>query len=137
MEVTVKFERIELRYPEDALVVRSHARNVATQVGFSRPDVNRIQIAVMELCSNVLKHAGRGWLTFEPIDASGGRCGIRIVVSDEGPGIPDVPSALEVGFSTTGTLGTGLPVVKELMDSFDLATEVGRGSTITVEKWVS
>ena len=43
--------------------------------------------------------------------------------------------ALESGFSTSGGLGLGLPGVRRLTDEFDIVSEVGRGTTVTVKKW--
>ena len=64
-----------------------------------------------------------------------GKVGIVVVARDDGPGIPNVPQALESGFSTSGGLGLGLPGVRRLTDEFDIVSEVGRGTTVTVKKW--
>jgi serine/threonine-protein kinase RsbT len=63
------------------------------------------------------------------------REGLLIVASDEGPGISDIPRALRDGFSTSGSLGIGLPGVRRLMDEFAIESQPGRGTTITVTKW--
>ena len=47
----------------------------------------------------------------------------------------DVSRALEVGYSTSGSLGLGLPGVRRLMDEFDVASEVGKGTTVRATKW--
>jgi len=54
---------------------------------------------------------------------------------DEGPGISDIPQAMQSGYSTSGSLGLGLPGVRRLMDEFDIVSEVGKGTTVTVKKW--
>ena len=59
----------------------------------------------------------------------------RISVIDEGPGIADTKLAVQVGYSTSGGLGLGLPGVRRIMDEFDINSEPGRGTTITVTKW--
>jgi serine/threonine-protein kinase RsbT len=64
-----------------------------------------------------------------------GRRGVRIVARDAGPGIPDLEAALRDGFSTYQGLGLGLPGARRLMDEFDVATEVGKGTTVTMTKW--
>jgi serine/threonine-protein kinase RsbT len=57
------------------------------------------------------------------------------VAEDEGPGIPDVALAMQDGFSTSGSLGLGLPGARRLMDEFELRSEPGRGTTVTMRKW--
>jgi serine/threonine-protein kinase RsbT len=64
-----------------------------------------------------------------------GRRGIEIVGRDAGPGIADVAQALQDGYSTSGSLGLGLPGARRLMDEFDLDSELGRGTTVTMRKW--
>jgi serine/threonine-protein kinase RsbT len=57
------------------------------------------------------------------------------VASDNGPGIPDIRQALRDGFSTSGSLGLGLPGVRGLMDAFEIITYPGRGTIVAVNKW--
>ena len=60
-----------------------------------------------------------------------------IVARDVGPGIPDVSQALQDGYSTyRGGLGLGLPGSRRLMDEFDIVSEPGRGTTVTMTKWL-
>jgi serine/threonine-protein kinase RsbT len=65
----------------------------------------------------------------------GQRCGITVVARDKGPGIADIERAMEDGFSTSRGLGLGLPGSKRLMDEFELVSEVGKGTEITMTKW--
>jgi serine/threonine-protein kinase RsbT len=58
-----------------------------------------------------------------------------VVARDQGPGIPDIPQAMRDGFSTGKSLGLGLPGAKRLMDEFEIASEVGKGTTVTMRKW--
>jgi serine/threonine-protein kinase RsbT len=64
------------------------------------------------------------------------RRGIRIIARDEGPGIRDLQMAMQYGYSTRKGLGVGLPGAKWLMDEFDIDTKVGRGTVITMKKWL-
>jgi serine/threonine-protein kinase RsbT len=59
-----------------------------------------------------------------------------IVARDEGPGIPDVPRAMQDGYTTGRGLGLGLPGVRRLMDEFEILSGVGKGTTVSVKKWV-
>ncbi|TLY22115.1 MAG: anti-sigma regulatory factor, partial [Nitrospirae bacterium] len=65
----------------------------------------------------------------------GGIRGIVIIARDEGPGIPDVNRAMEQGYSTSGGLGLGLPGVRRIMDTFEIVSEVGKGTVVTAVKW--
>ena len=62
--------------------------------------------------------------------------GIVVVARDEGPGIPDVALAMQDGYSTRKSLGLGLPGARRLMDEFDVQSEAGRGTTVTMKKWI-
>jgi serine/threonine-protein kinase RsbT len=59
------------------------------------------------------------------------------VARDVGPGIADVHEAMRDGYSTYDGLGLGLPGARRLMDQFDIVTEPGRGTTVTMTKWRS
>lgn len=119
----------------DIVTCRKLIRNAATSAGFGMTDVTRIVTAVSELARNVYVHAGsdgvmRWELLYQP-----GQVGIRLEFEDYGKGIPDVEQAMEAGFTTAGSMGMGLSGVKRLMDSMGIKSEVGVGTTITIEKW--
>jgi serine/threonine-protein kinase RsbT len=107
----------------------------ADAVGFSKADRTRIVTAVSELVTNIQKYARRGTLTLRRI-ADGARAGLEVVAEDLGPGIADVERALEDHFSTSGTLGLGLPGVRRMMDEFAITSHVGRGTRVVVRKWL-
>jgi serine/threonine-protein kinase RsbT len=56
---------------------------------------------------------------------------------DDGPVIPDVPQALGDGFSTSGSLGLGLPGVGRLMDEFEIVPAETSGTNMTAKKWIA
>jgi len=58
-----------------------------------------------------------------------------VTARDQGPGIPDIAQAMEDGYSTGGSLGLGLPGSKRLMDEFEVVSEMGRGTSVTMIKW--
>jgi serine/threonine-protein kinase RsbT len=82
-----------------------------------------------------LKYAGSGEIALRPTNTSSRR-GLLVVARDEGPGIPDVALALQDGYSTSNGLGLGLPGTRRLMDEFAIESVVGRGTTVTAQKWV-
>lgn len=104
------------------------------QQGFRKGQVSMVATAVSELARNILRYAGRGVVSIEPIEAEG-RKGVEIIASDEGPGIEDVEAALQDHFSTGGTLGLGLPGVRRLMDEFHLESAPDKGTRVRVRKW--
>ena len=69
------------------------------------------------------------------IVADGDAAGLTVVARDAGPGIVDIDQAFEVGYTTYGGRGLGLPGCRRLMDEFDITSQVGRGTTITMTKW--
>src|SRR6185369_13936058 len=95
-----------------------------------------IATAISELSRNIVNYAKIGEITLKPIRQQD-RIGISVVARDEGPGIPNVSRALQDGFSTSRSLGLGLPGVRRLMDAFELVSEVNRGTTVTVKKWTT
>lgn len=101
---------------------------------FSDVDCRAVGTVVSELATNILKYAARGNVTIEEV-RSGGRVGVQVTVTDRGPGIVDVDEALQDHYSSSGTLGLGLPGVRRMMDDFEIDSEVGRGTIVRVRKW--
>jgi serine/threonine-protein kinase RsbT len=105
------------------------------EAGFDEAPSRMIATAVSELARNVLKYAGSGEFRLRSVERPGGR-GVEIEVSDHGPGIPDIEAAMSDHFSSSGTLGMGLPGVKRLMDEFSLESSPGQGTRVTARKWL-
>jgi serine/threonine-protein kinase RsbT len=105
------------------------------QIGFDETPSRMIATAVSELVRNILKYAGSGDCRLRQVEKPGGR-GIEIEVSDHGPGIADVEAAMSDHFSSSGTLGLGLPGVKRMMDEFSLESSPGEGTRVTARKWI-
>ncbi len=118
----------------DVVSARQHGRELAAQVGFSAGDQTVIAAAISEIARNILNYARRGAMTFRTV-LDGDRSGIIIVATAQGPGIPDVPRAMQDGYSTSGGLGLGLPGARRLMDDFDVLSAPRQGTTITMKKW--
>ena len=90
--------------------------------------------AVSELARNALLYAEAGDITVSLVQQDD-KHGVSIVAKDNGPGIADIPQALQDGFSTAGRLGLGLPGVKRLMDDFEICSAPGMGTTVIARKW--
>ncbi|WP_409304028.1 anti-sigma regulatory factor [Peribacillus sp. SCS-155] len=125
---------IEINTEMDIVTARGKGREIAKALNFGAVDQVRIITAISELARNIFLYAGTGFIDIEAIEQQGKR-GIRVIASDEGPGIADIRKAMEDGYSTSGGLGAGIPGVKRLMDEFSIDSEVGKGTTITAIKW--
>ena len=118
----------------DIVTARQKGREMAVRLGFASADLALIATAISELARNIVLYAQKGEIILSTVE-DGNSYGIGVVARDGGPGIPDVERALQEGFSTSRSLGLGLPGVKRLMDQFDIVSEVSRGTTVTVKKW--
>lgn len=127
--------RIPIQRSDDIVTARELARGMARSVGFNGSDLTLIATAISEVTRNIVEHAERGELVLSLVN-NGSRRGIVIVARDEGPGIPDVPRAMQYGYSSRNGLGVGLPGARWLMDEFDIDSKVGKGTTVTMRKWV-
>ncbi len=126
--------RVAVDGDADVVAARQAARELAGRLGcFSPTDLTLIATAVSEVTRNVVKFAGSGEVVVEVLEDP--RPGVRVTARDTGPGIPDVERALQDGFSTYAGLGLGLPGARRLMDEFAIASEVGRGTTVTMTRW--
>ena len=119
----------------DIVTARQRGRALAAALGFSGSDLTVIATAISELARNIIEYAATGEIVLSQDDADG-RPGIVIVARDEGPGIPDVSRALSAGYSTGPGLGLGLPGVRRLMDDFEITSDPGRGTKVSVRKWL-
>ncbi len=104
-------------------------------MGFEETSSRMIATAVSELVRNVLKYAGSGECCLRTVNAAGVR-GVEVEVTDHGPGIADCETAMQDHFSSSGTLGMGLPGVQRLMDEFSLESAPGKGTRVTARKWL-
>jgi serine/threonine-protein kinase RsbT len=129
-------ERVRVSRDADVVTARQKGREIAAGVGFSRTETTLIATVISELARNIVQFAERGEILVCPVEEAD-RKGVMIVARDIGPGIPDVRSALQDGYSTyRGGLGLGLPGSRRLMDEFDIISEVGKGTTVTMIKWL-
>lgn len=118
----------------DVVTARQKGREIAARAGFGTTDLTLVATAISEIARNIVKFARRGELTIALV-TDDGRTGVTIVARDSGPGIPDVDRALRDGYSTYRGLGLGLGGARRLMDEFEIVSEVGVGTTVTMTKW--
>lgn len=127
--------RLEIRSSADIVGARQQGRALALEIGFNGADVTLIAAAISEVARNIVDHAKSGELILHEV-VDGGRRGIAIVAEDEGPGIQDLARAMEYGYSTRKGLGVGLPGTKWLMDDFEISSTVGKGTKVSMKKWL-
>jgi serine/threonine-protein kinase RsbT len=127
--------RIPIRTEFDASRSVLESASFARAAGFGEAPSMMISTAVSELTRNILKYAGIGELRMRVVEGEGTR-GIEIESHDQGPGIADPESAMRDHFSSSGTLGLGLPGVKRMMDEFELDAPEGVGTRVRAVKWI-
>lgn len=108
----------------------SHTKKTLKQLGISPEAVRRASIAMYEGEINMVIHAGGGKAEVQIYPEK-----INIILTDNGPGIPDLEKAMTEGFSTAPDnirslgfgAGMGLPNIKKYADDMKIETEVGKG----------
>jgi anti-sigma regulatory factor (Ser/Thr protein kinase) len=125
--------RVAIRTDADIVTARQQVRELAAKGGFAGTELTLIATAVSEVARNIVRFAGSGEICLELVEED--RPGVRATARDTGPGIVDVDEAMRDGFSTYHGLGLGLPGARRLMDEFAVASEPGRGTTVTMTKW--
>lgn len=111
----------------DVVQFRHRVREAAVTAGLRLIDQTKLVTAARALARNALEHGGGGLGEVVLLDTVG-RSGVRLIVEDEGPGIPDIDQALTEGYSQAKGLGMGLPGTSRLVDSFEVWSKVGVGS---------
>lgn len=127
-------EVVEIRSDGDVVTARQRARALASQLGLTSTDLTLLATAISEVARNITTYAGEGEIRLRLIERRGRR-GLEVVAHDEGPGIANLDKALQDGYTTGRGMGLGLPGARRLMDEFEVETEVGRGTTITMAMW--
>ena len=114
----------------------SDIKNKLKMMGVSNTVVRKVAIAMYEGEINMVIHANGGIITVEISDDN-----IKIVLKDQGPGIPDISKAMEEGYSTAPEnvrslgfgAGMGLPNMKKYSDRMEIESTLGKGTTVTMD----
>lgn len=131
---TLKSDSKPIRTQPDIVYVRQIVREWALALKFSIVEQTKLITAASELARNTLEYGKGGDLKLEQV-TDGIRQGLRLTFSDEGPGIADLSLALTDGWTSGGGLGMGLTGAKRLVNEFDIQSESGKGTTVTIVKW--
>jgi serine/threonine-protein kinase RsbT len=130
----IKTDSMPLLNDQDVVIARQTVRKITQEMGFKLVDQTKIVTATSELARNTVVHGGGGVLKWEELD-QGGRQGLRLTFSDEGPGITDIQLAMKEGYTTGKGLGMGLPGAKRLVNEFEIQSDPERGTRVVVTKW--
>jgi serine/threonine-protein kinase RsbT len=128
--------RVAIHSAVDIVTARQKGRALAMEMGFAGSELTLIATAISEVARNIVDHAECGEIILARIHQAHRR-GLAIVARDDGPGIQDLRRAMQYGFSTGKGLGVGLPGAKWLMDEFGIDSKVGKGTTVTMKKWLA
>jgi serine/threonine-protein kinase RsbT len=123
-----------VRSSTDVVLVRQAVRAWAIAQGLGLVDQTKIVTAASELARNTVDYGGGGTVRLEALE-DGVRKGLRLTFEDQGPGIADVALALTDGHTSGNGMGLGLSGSKRLVNEFDLWSEVGKGTRVTVTRW--
>lgn len=121
---------------QDVPLFKSRVKEYAEKIKMGLLNQTKLLTAASEMVRNMLRY-GNGGETIIELISKGKDKGIRLTFSDKGPGIEDIPQAMQDGFSTGKSLGLGLPGTKRLVNEFDIKSEPGVGTTIIIVKWLN
>lgn len=125
---------VPIRHESDIVAARREGRTLGAKLGFSSGELTVIATAISELARNIVVYAKTGEILLGIVEREG-RKALQVVAKDQGPGIANVERAMTDGYSSAGGLGLGLPGAKRMMDEFEIQSEVGKGTTVTMKKW--
>jgi serine/threonine-protein kinase RsbT len=126
---------LPVRSGEDVVKVRQAVRSLAMDLGFSLVDQTKVITAASELARNTLTYGGGGEVRIERLNHGPKRAGVRLTFEDRGPGISNIDLALTDGYTTGNGLGLGLNGARKLSHEFDIWSQPGVGTRVTITRW--
>ena len=130
----LKADTMAIASAEDIVVVRQAVRKQSVTLGFGLVDQTKFVTAASELARNTLDYGGGGTVRIELVENER-RTGVRLTFEDQGPGIPDIDLALTDGYTSGNGMGLGLSGARRLSHEFELWSEVGRGTRVSILRW--
>ncbi len=132
LPASARKERIVVRNDSDVLTCQRTCQRL-TRGFFSVSDATRLITAVSELARNIYTYAGTGEVTLSLSEEKQGIT-FRVVAQDQGPGIANLDTILSGNYTSKTGLGRGILGTRALLDTFDIQTKIGRGTTVTGSK---
>lgn len=136
MILTLTKDSVPVFKEQEVVLLRNRVKEFAVKMKMGLVNQTKLITAASELVRNMLRYGGGGNVLIEVV-SRGRDNGIRLTFADKGPGIADVQKAMADGYSTGKSLGLGLPGTKRLVNEFDLKSEIGKGTTVTIIKWTN
>ncbi|WP_308198417.1 ATP-binding protein [Actinomadura terrae] len=128
----------QIRTDADLVELRRVVRERSARSGMSLIEQTKFMTAASELARNTLVHGGGGQVEIIELRRAGTDAeerGVRLVFTDQGPGIADVAQAMTAGYTSGGGLGLGLGGARRLVEDFRLHTTPGSGTTVVIASW--
>ena len=133
--ISLNKEIIDIKREHDVVFFRNRVTQYADKIKMGLVNKTKLLTAASELVRNMLNYAGGGKVHCEIVSVSALQTGVKLVFIDKGPGIADIAKAMQDGFTTGKSLGLGLPGAKRLVNVFDVKSEVGKGTIVSIIKW--
>lgn len=128
----LKLLTMEVGSEHDVVLARQRARSIAGALKFDVQGQTRIATAVSEIVRNAYQYGGGGAVDFE-ID-NGLEKTFVISVRDQGRGISNLDEILSGKYISSTGMGLGMIGAKRLLDRFDVQTQRGKGTVVTLGK---
>src|SRR2546426_2954415 len=125
--------RVPIGSDTDIVAARQNGRELAGWCGFPTTDRVLVSTAISELARNIVRYATSGEIILRLVD-DGGKRGVEVLAADTGPGILDVTLAMRDGFSTSRSLGLGLPGVRSEEHTSELQSPCNLVCRLLLEK---
>lgn len=113
---------------------RRLAMTFGARAQLGETELGNLSIAVTEIATNTVNHGGGGQMVLRTLEDDG-RTGVEALFIDSGGGIANLTEAFRDGYSTTGTMGTGLGAARRLVHEFDLHSVSGAGTVVVLRVW--
>ena len=131
-----KLGTMHVQFESDVVRARNIGLMLSQELQFDKTTCIRVGTTVSELSRNMIEHAGGGDVIFKIADRGVEPAGIVIVFTDRGMGIEDLDHILSGNYKSKKGMGVGLIGSQRLMDDFNIQSEVGKGTSITIAKWL-
>lgn len=134
--ISLNKDNMVVKREQDVVPFRNRVKEYAIKIKMGLVNQTKLITAASELVRNMLRYGGGGEVLIEVV-SRGRDNGIRLTFKDTGPGIADISLAMKDGFTTGKSLGLGLPGTKRLVNEFDIKSELGKGTKVTIVKWAN
>ena len=137
-------KKYQLKIPsqsDNLAIIRDVVAKVASRVGFDTDEASKIELAVDEACTNVIKHAyANNSNQMIEVSIKVDQKKLIIIVADKGKGfnpdkikLPDLNESIKEGRKG----GLGLCLIKTLMDKVEFEIKPGLKNQVKMIKYIS